>query len=297
MTNKMVVWWLKFAIVGLAAFGFATSPVTAQQGATATEAAPSETKDLPEAKTIMEDHLEAIGGREKLESIKSTVVNATMSLPALGTDAKVVVYQKTDKFKFATDIPGIGPIQKCITPEAAWEVNPMMGPRLIEGDELAMLTLESDIHADLHPEKYFKEMKCVGTKDIDGQPCYEVELTTKTGAVHRNFYSVDNKHIIQSEQEQETPLGNIKSVSKMSDFREVDGMTYPFKTETSYMQQKHTVTIDEVTVNGNISDSIFDFPEEVERLLKKKLEKEENEDASQSSEDEDNSEASSDEGE
>ena len=271
---KLTTPFLAIPLTFAAAF-FGNTTICVAQAAVAeaedaTEDKAAESAELPSAKQIMDDHLAAVGGRENFEKIKSLVLKGELEIAAIGAKADLEVYQTdANQFLFRTTIPQIGEIKKCVNGELAWDMNPVMGTRIIDGEELKSLQREADIAAPLHPDKYFKNIECVGTEEINGSKCYRLEFETHEGKTETAFYDSKTKMVVRIKRKQLTPMGEIEMTANMSDFRESGGFTFPFLTETTYMGQKEVMKIKTVEANAEVDPAVFETPAEVQELVEK----------------------------
>src|ERR1035438_4978656 len=84
---------------------------------------------------IINKHIEAIGGKEKINNIKTKYAESTMEV--MGNEAPTTTYIIYGKgYKSETDFNGQKIIQ-CVTDKGGWGINPMMGqtsPEAISGD-------------------------------------------------------------------------------------------------------------------------------------------------------------------
>ena len=76
------------------------------------------------AEEIIENHIEAIGGRDALTKIRNRRSELTLKLPVLGIEMKITSFQKRpNKFiSFSTNTNT--PLDGC-DGEVVWEINPM----------------------------------------------------------------------------------------------------------------------------------------------------------------------------
>ena len=81
------------------------------------------------------------------------------------------------------------------------------------------------------------------------------------------FYYFDTENFVPIITETEVQSGQAKGMItqiKMSDYQEVDGVYFPFSMMTGVKGQPggQEITINKITVNPELDDSIFAFPEE-----------------------------------
>ena len=229
-------------------------------------------EDLPSADDILADNLKAVGGREKFEKLKSLIMKGEMEMQGMKT--AITIHQKAGgSFLFHTDIPQIGEIKRGKKGDFGWEVNPMAGPRIVDGAEFKSFEREADIASALNLDKYYKEKKCVGTEEINGEKCYKVVMVTVDGEKVTNFYEADSKLMVRTVRKQKSPMGVIPVTANLSDYREKDGFLFPHMTKSAMVGMEQVMRVNEIIVNDEIDDSIFDAPEEVLALQKKQKKK------------------------
>ncbi len=247
--------------VGAQEAGVATAPTTQAAG-----------KDLPEGRAVLDAFVEATGGKTMLTKIKSTMTKAEMEMPALGVKADLTITQiAPNRSYFIANMPGIGEVVRYTDGKSAtaWETHPLMGARLIEGEELTAALRDADLLAPLHPEKYYKSIECVGEVAIDGRPCYQVESTLNDGGVETTYYDKDSKLLVRVERSEKTPMGDVKTLVDMTDYRDVGGMKFPHKSTLDFMNQKQVITVKSIELDGPIDESAFAPPPEIKELMDK----------------------------
>ncbi len=247
--------------------------VLSQEAGVATAPIPKgQETNLPQGKAVLDAFIEATGGKEVLPKIKSTTTKAEMEMPALGVKADLTITQiAPNRSYFVANMPGIGQVVRYTDGKAelAWETHPLMGARLIEGEELKASMRDADLLAPLHPEKYYKSIECVDEVEIDGQPCYQVESTLLDGGVETTYYDKDSKLLVRVERTEKTPMGDIKTLVDMSDYREVGGMKFPHKSTLDVMNQKQVISVKSIEIDGPIDESTFEAPAEIKELMEK----------------------------
>ncbi len=220
--------------------------------------------DLPAAEDVINASIEAMGGREAIEALKQMKATGTFEIPTVGITASLTMLvddtQAQPLAKMSIDLPGIGVIVRGLTAEGGYEINPMQGNRKLEDAELASMRQEADLQSNLDLEKYYKSWKTIGRADVDGTPAIIVELTDKDGKAKKLYFATEGANkdlVIQSESVESTPMGEIPSISKLSDYREVDGPAGPvkmsFKTTGDNGGQEIIITLKEVNLSPNLT--------------------------------------------
>jgi hypothetical protein len=101
---------------------------------------------LPDAKTLMEKHNAASGGRAALDKHTSMKQTATVTLAQL--TASVEIYRaKPDKFLSKTNLGAMGEVLEGFDGKVGWAVNPM-GAQLAEGEMLDIMKGNADFFAN-----------------------------------------------------------------------------------------------------------------------------------------------------
>src|SRR5690606_4655115 len=109
------------------------------------------------------------------------------------------------------------------------------------------------------PELY-ESMETVAKVEFAGQPAFEVKLVRKGGAVLRHYYAAENGLLIGSVSSYGPEEDAEEMRITMSDFREVDGLTYPFRFEFTLVESDETrlMIVESIVHNTEIDPAIFE---------------------------------------
>ncbi|RKY90189.1 MAG: hypothetical protein DRQ13_12935, partial [Ignavibacteriae bacterium] len=91
--------------------------------------------------------------------------------------------------------------------------------------------------------------------------CYKIELTTEDSTNWVQFYSIDSGLKIKEVKEVETTQGSFQQETFYSDYKEVDGLKFPFKIKQSFGMQTIEMNVSSVKLNKGLNDSVFEIPE------------------------------------
>ena len=256
---------LSYTVVHLALIAGWSLAITAEAQTTAEE----QPATLPPAKQIMDDYVEALGGADKLAGVTTRHMKGLMKMPLHGVQAPLEIWHRSPDSMVATvELPGMGSTRQGVHGDTAWDVNPLMGvPRLLEGKEKAHFLKQADLQADLHFDKYYMSMKTVEAIEIDGRPHYKVELTTLKGDKETRYFDAESHLLTKVEQKVTTVMGEVELVEKISDYRSIDGIMLPHKTQQQVMGTDMEVEFESVKLNIEIDDSIFAIPDDVQQLI------------------------------
>ncbi len=110
-------------------------------------------------------------------------------------------------------------------------------------------------------------METVGKTEFAGQPAYEVKVETKQGAKSTHYYALESGLLIGKVHPDRPDEGGMENRVTMSDFRTVDGLTMPFRTELFFPATNTTqmMTIMSVEHDVEIDPAIFAMPESLKK--------------------------------
>lgn len=228
---------------------------------------------MPTAKEVMARYVKASGGKAAYEKVKNYKFNGTINIAAIGIKGTVDIMGRIKPVaqKQTLDLgPAAGgTITRCFAGKQAWELNPVMGPRVLSGQELAQAAREASFVLELNPEKHYKAMKVVGKEKVGDEECYKLELTPKMGKPETAFYSVKSGLAVKRVQTVASPQGDVRVESVQSDYRKVDGVTMAFKTEQRLSNgMTFLVEMKKVEFNKELPEDAFAAPDQVKGMLK-----------------------------
>ena len=143
------------------------------------------------AENIIENHIEAVGGREALKKIRNRKTEITLKLLAFGMELKITSFQGRPNKCYAISNATKTAVGGC-DGDVVWDVNPMGDPRIIEGEERESRMMDYAFDGPLADWKeYFKSCQLNGVEDVNGKPCYQVVMTTPKAAEWIYFFDKD----------------------------------------------------------------------------------------------------------
>jgi len=232
--------------------------------ATIEQAAPLE---LPSPESLFERNLEVSNYATAIEGLENLTVHSTMRIPAAGIEGEMTTrWMLPNHILVEQNIPGIGAGKVGYNGEVAWSSDNMMGPRLIEGQELEELLMDSQLDSELKYKYWYPEMRTVGLVDFRGQQAYQVDATTSFGRKDTKYFDAESGFNIGASHEVQSPLGAMTMTIVFSQWGDIDGMTMPKLT----LIETGPVTIETEILslerNGELADTLFELPPEIQEL-------------------------------
>lgn len=230
----------------------------------------AQTTPLPAARDLVARHVAAIGGREAVLRHPSFRAKATLGLPAAGINAEVeIAGAQPNLFVMKMTVPGMGEMLQGFDGTNGWSLDPMQGPRLIEGAELAQMMDEAEFASVLRESANIASMETTEIATIGAQQCYKVKITRKSGRETFDCYAVDSGLLIGSFAKQQSPMGEIESVSEFADYKDFNGVKQPTKIIQTVMNQQHVMTFTSYEY-GPIDAATFAPPPPIATLIQQK---------------------------
>lgn len=229
---------------------------------------PAKESDLPAARSIIDRHIKAIGGRAAILAHKSTHAVGTISMPATGITGPIDVYAAApDKSFVKISLGGVGDLLEGYDGTHGWTLQPMMGPMLKQGKELAEKKFDSDYYSDLHESERYASMKTVEKTTFEGRPCYKVSLIRKDGGEEIEYYDAETGLRAGTIQTRETPMGPMTATQVLSDYKKFGALLVPTTMKQTALNVEQVLKVTSVEFD-NVPPSTFDLPAQIKALIK-----------------------------
>lgn len=222
---------------------------------------------LPEARTLVNRHIEALGGREAVMAQTRSTVTGRFEMPAADVSGELIVASRPPAERVSiVNLPEIGEIRSGYSPELAWSIDPFTGPRILEGEEFLAQKEQSEPEAILRDPEFVAEMETVEISEIDGRPCYRVRLEWKSGRQSHDCYDTESGLMLAMETSQPSPMGDVTIVTVLKDYRELGGVMTPTRSIQRVMGQEQVLHIDSIDLEEPDAE-LFETPAAIKALL------------------------------
>jgi len=222
----------------------------------------------PEAEAIFQAYVDATGGEAAYKRLKNRRALGSIEFTGAGIGGTLEILQaEPARLRTTLNLDGIGEIRQGTDGDVAWEINPVTGPRVLEGNERANMMREALFNAELKWNELYEAAEVAGEEEIDGTACHVVKITPKEGNEITNFYAKDSGLLLKTATEAETPMGPVPVEIILNNYEEVDGLKIPFTSTQRVLTQEIKTTLETIEHNVDLPESAFAIPEEIKPLI------------------------------
>lgn len=202
---------------------------------------------------VVAKYVEAIGGKDKLA--KMTDVAIKMGMTMQGMNIEIVNKQKAPNKLSVETMMGGNVLSKQVCNGEKAMVKSQMGNQEITGPDLQDMLIQATLNVELYLDKLGIATELKGSEDVDGQPAWKVQNNMPSGKNTVDYYDQKSGLKVKSVAQQ----GQMSVTTLYSDYRDVDGVKFPFKIKQSAGPQSFDIVVSGVEVNKGIDDSVFEL--------------------------------------
>ncbi|MGB3345279.1 MAG: insulinase family protein [Aequorivita sp.] len=200
------------------------------------------------AQTVLDKYIEAIGGKKKLESVHSLLMEGSSEIQGmqLGLEMK-----KTDKNQSSSIVSMGGmEVQKIIFNKDKGYMT-VQGQRIDNTDDVNASALAE---ATPFMELTAKDAKLERMEAVDGKDAYVLSFGDKKEAFYDKESGLKIKEVTKGEMMGQT----FTAVTSFSDYADVDGIKFPYTINQATGPQEFTFKISKIVINEGVSDADFE---------------------------------------
>ncbi len=211
---------------------------------------------------VIQKHIAALGGREALEKVASTVMTGSFELPAMGASGTITVYAKAPNKRLAViNIDGFGEIFQGFNGESGFSVSPM-GSVDFTGQMLEDAKRDSLMHPELHWKEIYPKIEIKGKGKVGEREAWIVVMTPEKGNPLTAWFDAESFLLLKTSGVRVTDQGEAEVTTELSDYREVPGTGVKMA-----HQMKQVIPVGEIIMrfteikaNADIDDAKFNKP-------------------------------------
>ena len=190
----------------------------------------------------------------------------TIGIPMAGIEGTISLnVMVPGKLLMEINIPMMGLTLTGLNDGIAWSTDAMNGPQILPEDQAKESLKQADIHSTINYKKLHATIEYVGEVEFDGQAAHKIRLVDHDDSETIDYYSVKTHLQIGSETETATPMGMIKAVTVMKEYKELGGYMTPTIVEQQAGPTTILFTFTDAEYN-KVEESIFDLPPAIKAL-------------------------------
>lgn len=211
---------------------------------------------------VIDKHVAAMGG-SKYTSLKSVKMEASAQIMGMELPSSTTIVQGRG-LRSETVVQGSAIVQ-AIDGNTGWTINPMSGqstPTPLPDDAVKMSVGQLDLTGLYNYKAKGHTAELVGEDKLEGAPVYIVKVTMANGTKATHYISKDTYYILKTNVAATVQGQDFEIKTNFSNFKQVDGVTFPFTTEleSPAMPGIMTMVVKNVEVNPKVDESIFAMP-------------------------------------
>ncbi len=188
-------------------------------------------KPAPEgvtATSVINNYLEAIGGVEKLNSVKEIALTYEMEAP--GAPAPIVIESvQTRPNKFSMTVMMGGNVMQGQEFDGKKGTMSSMGNTMeLQGAQLEELKSKAVIFPETRYEELGYVCELMGVAKVEGVSLYKMKVMNATSQVTYRYFDITSSLLVREEATTETQMGEVTSITVLKDYKKNNfGITEP----------------------------------------------------------------------
>jgi hypothetical protein len=222
-------------------------------------------EDVAKAKIILADVVEAYGGLEKLQSVRSLVVQGqyTRNTPGGMMQVEIKRYHMLPyKIRLDITVQAMGmQMSQVFDGESAWRAMPQ-GVQPLPGSEVEEFkkdALRDTINLLANLSGADISAQYLGAEDVNGKSTDVVRITVSDADLLKLFVDQETKYIIKKSYQSLGQAGPVETEEFIDDYRDVSGVKIGFHTVVHQNGEPFLEgTLNEAMINAEVDESLFE---------------------------------------
>lgn len=223
----------------------------------------------PAVAALLDKHVAALGGRAALAKVTTLVLKGAESASGETAPAQsrpLEIYRKApDKLLKLNPLPNDRAV-RAFDGATGWQQfnGRTMG---MSATDLGMIRREAAFDRDFNLPAQFARMSVIGKAKIGAREAWVIEATPVEARVgpmpielEKLYFDARSGLLIRRELELKTALGRVPMATDLDDYREVEGVKWPFVIRTSYPGLSLTQNFTELRPNVPVEEERFKRP-------------------------------------
>jgi zinc protease len=260
------------APLGILLWAVLSCPISAQQIQTQLTdppevSAPATTRPaadapLPTAKELLAKGDDAVGGLEAWKKATTRRMKGVYQSEDNSVFLAIEIFHKSpNKSLSKITLPNGVIVREVCDGQSAWIETSTGNYQAFAGAALASRLKLAEYEDRAKLEAVATKGKVIGTEKLGAHTAYVLEFSPDKKLQSRLYFDVDSGLIVRTEDTLSTLDGPYTVRMDLDDYREVDGLKFPFRIKRTEKGAILNIRLTQVTVNPAVDDSLFLKPE------------------------------------
>ncbi len=221
---------------------------------------------LPTGPEVVERYINAIGGREAVNDIRSFHVTGSYVHSSFGGAEGTIdlIFSRPAQLIFTVEIPGSVRIQRGLVDGKAWQILPGQGTSEVNGVGMKGFHKWALRGFSLLPgAEEIQAASTVEKTEFNGRACYRVKMTiTSTGDEYHDYYDVETGLLAGRDDLFHGPAGAVEVYGEASDYQRFGNLTIATRWKHKAGGQAWEAVYTSFEANS-VENSAFQLPAEL----------------------------------
>jgi len=216
---------------------------------------------------IVDKYIEALGGAQKLAGLKSFVATGTQEgyVDVKGGGVFQIFAkapdQRTVQIRFP-DAPDRGDQTRSFNGKIGWVTTPraLLGEYEVTGTELDGQKLDAELSFPGQIKQVLTDLKVGYPDSINGKEVQVVQGRGPRNLLATLYFDKQTGLLVRLLRFGRSPIGRVPTQVDYADYRDVNGIKFPFKYKFSWLDGRDSFTLTKVETNVPVDESKFGKP-------------------------------------
>lgn len=223
--------------------------------------------DAPPATQILAKYIAALGGQAKLDTLKSYEITGKQEgYVQVKGGGQFEIFakapdQRTTRVTFK-DAPDRGNQTRAYNGKVGWVTTPraLLGEYQVTGTELDGLHLDAELAFPGQIAKVLTNLRVGYPDTVNGKEVKIVQGNGPRNILVTLYFDKESGLLVREIRFGRSPIGRVPVQFDYGDYRDVNGIKFPFQYKLSWLDGRDTYDITDVKVNIPISEKVFGQP-------------------------------------
>jgi len=221
----------------------------------------------PPASQILDKYIAAMGGAAKLATLKSFIATGNQGgyVQVKGGGQFEIFAKAPDKRTVRVtykDAPDRGNQTRSFNGTIGWTTTPraLLGEYQVTGSELDGLHFDAELAFPGQIKQALTDLRVGFPDQVDGKDVVVVQGRGPRGLLVTLYFDKQTGLLVREIRFGRTPIGRVPSQVDYSDYRDVNGIKFPFQYKFQWLDGRDTYQLTDIKINVPIDDSWFGKP-------------------------------------